>query len=180
MNPNLIALMVVLLAGETVLATGQSPATNEPVVAEVEIQDKGELARISVYLLNKSGEAKLLYTGRYAECTFEFQAVDLDMVATNGSRVGGGRLAVPELTFGSLTFAAPVLSGGSSLLCHYGGPTLIELRPHDRLLYCKFSVPVLYVRKEFVSGNIQFPSYSDSKGSVASLHVPITKCERKK
>jgi hypothetical protein len=177
MNPKFIPSFLVLACGYVVLACGQSPPTNAPVIAEVEIREKGELARISVYLLNQSGVPKALFTGRVGtSADGDFHAVDLDRVAA-GRPFGNGILAVPEFVFGPLKVVAPTtVEYGATW--HTMRPTLIKLRDQERLLYCEFSVPALYVTNEFVSGKIRFPGLS--KETASSLEVPVTKCERKK
>lgn len=168
-----LALALVLVVSFVVAAAPE----NAPVVAEVEIEGKGELARITVYLLNKSGTEQTLFSGQIGTSrSGEFRAVDLDQVAT-GKPFGNGTLAVPEFTFGSIKFKAPIpVEYGKTW--HTMRPTLIKLKDGDRLLYCQFSVPASYVQGEFVLGKISFPVLSGA--TAANLEVPVTKCERKK
>ena len=168
------ALIFLVLSGGAAL--GEDTITNASIVAEAEIQDKGDISRLSVFLVNKSTERRTLFTGRVGtSATGKFDPVDLDQVAKDAS-FGNGILAVPEFTFGALTFSAPT-TVGHGITFRSMRPTLVELPKDVRLLYCTFSVPSVHVQSPFVSGRIRFPALSKR---ASEQEVAITKCERKK
>jgi hypothetical protein len=174
-----IPFSVIALFYSIFAAVAGDASTNAPVVAEVTIETEGNIARISVSLVNKSKDHQTLFTGRVGTSrSGGFQSVDLDKVAKDTHPFGNGAFVVPELTFGAIKFSAPTTVDWGVTFQNML-PTLIELRQEERVLYCVFSVPSLYVRSEFGSGRLQFPALSRAKVKVPSLEVPVTKCIRR-
>ena len=179
MKLNVTLMVIIALATSLFRGVAAVEPANAPVVAELTIQTEGNLARISVYLINKSNAPCTLFTGRVGSSSMgKFDPVDLDDVAKGSRPYGNGELVVPELTFGSIQFSAPTT-------VHWGAtfrnmrPTLLELAEGERALYCAFSVPSLYVKGDFISGRLQFPELIQEKAKAPSLEVPVTKCTRK-
>jgi len=144
------------------------------VVAEVEIEPVGQVARVSVYLVNISKTNQTLFSGRVGTHRRGiYEAVDFDEVAKDRP-FGNGALATPELTFEAIKFSAPTTVDWGATFRNMA-PTFIQLREGERALYCLFSVPTIYVRSEFAGGRIPFPGLRD----VPAMDVSISKCIRK-
>jgi hypothetical protein len=174
MNSKCILFVSILMLNLSNVSSANEVSTNNSVVAEVEIQTAGQIARVSVYLLNASKTNQTLFTGRVGtHQRGTYHSVDFDEVAKNRPS-GNGALATPELTFGAIKFSAPTTVDWGATFRNML-PTLLRLDEGERALYCVFSVPTVYIRSEFAGGRIRFPDLRD----VPSVDVPISKCIRK-
>src|SRR5687767_5514966 len=127
MKSKLSCFVIIALATSLFMAMAEGQSTNAPVVAELSLQAKGDLTRITVYLINTSNASRTLFTGLTGSSGVgKFDAVDLDEAAKEPP-VGVGSLVMPELTFGSFRSTAPTpVSKGITFRSMK--PTLLELR----------------------------------------------------